>query len=486
MGEPLSFDVRVEIPQTHTATYRPASEETVRFSGVWQAEITYPANWGSLPGTLTSAGEPLGVWLLSSVPIAPQTLVKARAIGALTWHQASESRSVILAVPEADPAMAHLHGWDDLPADQRAALLLGVPDPQGAQCQGAFDAVQIIRAARRMARLARVGQSTGPATPVWQPTAGAFRVSEGMPHTLAELSLQRLPLRYQEYVAQMLAPDERILFFVPRPALHTPHRGLLDRQTRHNQGILVVTDQQVLWMVDALPPMEIVKGYGYIAKSCVLAHIVMARLVEEGDIVRFELALRSPAGGQEQVSIPFPKASRGLLRQVLAYLDPFLPGRRDSSLLRLSHLPATETALEDLIEHGDEATRALLPGWTARLQALLEDEETVVAQAVVPVWAEGPPRLLTVTDQRVLLLSDDQADGTQTLPLSHITSAELSHSVMQSWMRLWVAHAEGLTPVRLEFPLVTLNAFTRAYVAIRQALTAPAAFQNAPLASGQP
>jgi len=281
------FDVRVEIPQGDTGTYKPAGEKAIRLSGFWQAREAHPANWGTIPGTLTTSGEPLGVWLISAVPVAPEVLVKTRSVGALTWHQAGESHSVIIVVPSTDPTMAALQSWADLPDDLQERLLAIFPNREKVHIQSTFDALQSVRAARRMARLADVGQDTGRATPLWQSTTilPTQRFGEGRAHTMAEMSLLRLPLRYQEYVAQVLTHEERILHFVPRPMLQESRGGLLGllgRRTRHNQGILILTDQQLLWMVDALPPMDTVKGYGYIAKSCVIEHITRVRVVGGG------------------------------------------------------------------------------------------------------------------------------------------------------------------------------------------------------------
>lgn len=478
------FEIRVEVPCGDTATYKPADGGTLRLSGFWQAQETHPANWGTIPGTLTTAGEPLGAWLISAGPVAPDVLVKARSLGALTWHRAGESHSVIIAIPSTDPTMAALQSWADLPDDLQERLLAIFPGRENVQVQSTFDALQTIRAAQRMARLAEVGRDTGRATPLWQSTTilPTYGVGEGRAHTMAEMSLLRLPLRYQEYVAQVLTHEERILHFVPRPMMRESPGGLLGllgRRTRHNQGILILTDQQLLWMVDALPPMETVKGYGYIAKSCVIEHITQVWIVEEGGLVRFEITLMTPSRRQETISIPFPSASAGLLRQIVTFLEPFYDGQPERSLLRLSWLPATEIPLADLVEKDDADTRALFSGWQKQLGRILEDGELVVSQAVVPAWVNGNPQLLTVTSSRVLLLGGETT-GPQTYPLAHITSAELSHSVMQSWLCLWMADRARLLPVRVEFPLVVLGAFTRAYVAIRRGLTSPAVFRSGP------
>ncbi len=480
MRESPLFETRIEIPQHATGEYAPAGDDAVCLAGTWHSEVTLPANWATALGTLTSAGEPLGVWVVASVPIAPGALVRTQAIGLLAWHDAGETRHIVIATPRADQGVAHLRDWRDLAEDQRQALEAGIGRERQPEWQAAFQAVQVIRKARRMARLAQVGTGPERATPVWQTSAGlgAFRESEGMAHTRAELSVRQLPLRYQEYIADMLADDERIVMYVPRPAFKGERQGLLGQQERHNDGLLVVTDQQVLWVVDALPPIEIVKSYGYIAKSCVLERVTGVQVLEDGELVHLSLELTGPAGTPERFSVSFPAASIGLLRRVVEYVEAFMPGRGVAALMRLACLPATETPLADLIEDHDEATRRLLGPWEDRLHATLCEGETLAAQAVVPAWSTGKPLLLAVTDRRVLCLNaHDQAP--EVFPLSHITSADLSHSVMQSWLRLWVAGDAGVTPVQVEFPLVTLGAFTRAYVAIRQGLIAPAAFRVA-------
>ncbi len=83
------------------------------------------------------------------------------------------------------------------------------------------------------------------------------------PHSLSEYSLARLPPRFMRGLEGLLDPDERILYWIERPAL--VDTGLVDRvRARRDRraALLLLTDRQVAWLVDHATPDRYLSDWG--------------------------------------------------------------------------------------------------------------------------------------------------------------------------------------------------------------------------------
>jgi inorganic pyrophosphatase len=80
----LAFNAVIEIPAGGTVKYELDKRSgLLRVDRVLYSAVYYPANYGFLPRTLGDDGDPLDVLVLMSEPVAPLSVVRARAIGAL-------------------------------------------------------------------------------------------------------------------------------------------------------------------------------------------------------------------------------------------------------------------------------------------------------------------------------------------------------------------------------------------------------------------
>ncbi|WP_442887822.1 inorganic diphosphatase [Congregicoccus parvus] len=61
--------------------------------------MVYPANYGTIAGTLAGDGDELDVLVLTRVPIHPGASIRVRAIGVLSMIDGGESDEKVLAVP---------------------------------------------------------------------------------------------------------------------------------------------------------------------------------------------------------------------------------------------------------------------------------------------------------------------------------------------------------------------------------------------------
>jgi len=83
------------------------------------------------------------------------------------------------------------------------------------------------------------------------------------PHSLSEYSLARLPPRFVRGLEGLLDPDERILYWIERPAL--VDTGLVERvrlRRDRRAALLLLTDRQVAWLVDHAVPDRYLSDWG--------------------------------------------------------------------------------------------------------------------------------------------------------------------------------------------------------------------------------
>ncbi|MGV3278896.1 inorganic diphosphatase [Rickettsiales bacterium LUAb2] len=98
---PKEFNVVIEI-QSGVA---PVKYEIDKDSGVLVVDrfvatpMFYPCNYGFLPQTLGSDGDPLDALILTEVPVIPGSLIKVRPIGVLLMKDESGEDEKIICVP---------------------------------------------------------------------------------------------------------------------------------------------------------------------------------------------------------------------------------------------------------------------------------------------------------------------------------------------------------------------------------------------------
>jgi len=82
---------------------------------VLYSAVHYPANYGFIPHSYSTDGDPLDVLLLSQVPLAPLSIARCRAIGAMRMRDEHGEDDKIIAVHIDDPQYAHLRDVSELP-----------------------------------------------------------------------------------------------------------------------------------------------------------------------------------------------------------------------------------------------------------------------------------------------------------------------------------------------------------------------------------
>lgn len=90
----------------------------IKLDRVLRSSVGYPADYGFVPDTLYSDGDPLDILVIIRFPTVPGCIVSARPLGVLRMVDTGEHDEKIIAVPASDP---YYDAWKDI-KDVPAAL----------------------------------------------------------------------------------------------------------------------------------------------------------------------------------------------------------------------------------------------------------------------------------------------------------------------------------------------------------------------------
>lgn len=113
---PEEFTAVIEIPMGSSVKYE-LDKKTglLKVDRVLYSAVYYPANYGFIPQTFAEDDDPLDVLVLCQEPVAPLSLVEARAIGIMTMVDSGKQDHKILAVALGDPEFNHFREAGELP-----------------------------------------------------------------------------------------------------------------------------------------------------------------------------------------------------------------------------------------------------------------------------------------------------------------------------------------------------------------------------------
>lgn len=120
---PREFTAVIEIPMGSSVKYE-LDKQTglLKMDRVLYSAVYYPASYGFIPQTLAEDDDPLDVLVLCKEPVAPLTLVHARAIGLMVMIDSGKRDHKILAVALDDPEYNTFHEANELPQHRLAML----------------------------------------------------------------------------------------------------------------------------------------------------------------------------------------------------------------------------------------------------------------------------------------------------------------------------------------------------------------------------
>lgn len=120
---PYEFTAVIEIPKGSNVKYElDKATGLLKLDRILYSAVHYPASYGFIPQTLAEDDDPLDVLVLCQEPVAPLTLVSARAIGLMTMIDSGKKDHKILAVATSDPEYNTVSEAEELPAHRLAML----------------------------------------------------------------------------------------------------------------------------------------------------------------------------------------------------------------------------------------------------------------------------------------------------------------------------------------------------------------------------
>lgn len=114
-GTAEAMNVIIEIPKFSKNKYE-IDKETglIALDRVMHTAQDYPFDYGFVPQTLFDDGDALDVVLLTTYPLAPGILVKARPVAIMEMTDGGERDDKVLAVPVDDPRFAEVQDLADV------------------------------------------------------------------------------------------------------------------------------------------------------------------------------------------------------------------------------------------------------------------------------------------------------------------------------------------------------------------------------------
>ena len=117
-GPDAGVEVVVEVPRGSRNKYEVDVQGRVRFDRRLPGSFAFPADYGFVPGTVGSDGEPLDALVLMVEATYPGVRVRARVVGVF-WVMTGHGREAkLVCLPDGDPAYAGVEDLAQLPEHQ--------------------------------------------------------------------------------------------------------------------------------------------------------------------------------------------------------------------------------------------------------------------------------------------------------------------------------------------------------------------------------
>lgn len=112
----MIVDIIVEIPKGSRNKYE-LDKETgrIKLDRVLKSSVAYPADYGFMPDTLSSDGDPLDFLVINRFPTFPGCVIPVRPIAVVNMIDSGEEDAKIFSVPAGDSFYDSWNSLDDIP-----------------------------------------------------------------------------------------------------------------------------------------------------------------------------------------------------------------------------------------------------------------------------------------------------------------------------------------------------------------------------------
>jgi hypothetical protein len=303
-----------------------------------------------------------------------------------------------------------------------------------------------------------------------------LKADASLPYAQPARLIRLLAPRFQQILSDILQDDEEVLIFVERPPLRR-RTGWWHRRSggpgSAGEGLLLVTNQQLLWLSEYFAQGSSFAQGGYIARSLPVERLAGCRLLEaasEESALRLQVESEAMAG-KEILEIVFPASGEAeeALQRVCEILAAFLPPPAGQQDRRLRLLPVVEAwqpparLQQELNDLGGALPEAVAARLKRQLEEIVQAEGDEVLMTIgVPELASyrSPARLVALTRRAVLILEEaggprwHRHSGRHHLlryAPANISSLELRYSLFGSGLTLFLPQGTA-APIRQDIP----------------------------------
>jgi hypothetical protein len=466
------LEIKIVQPGRVTGQYYAVDSNTLRLEKIVYPGEPIPFDLGILPTALTSFDEPLAVLILGSLSHPMNTELESRLLGAV---QRNAEAPILLATPVADDHA--LHCLDELSDKQRTEIIttLHRTYPGDWKWLTIAQLESQLHTATLRYRQRHARSNHREVDPAWKPLHLGRPVpsfAEVEHYTPAEYTFFELPHRFQHYVGEHLAPDERILFAMRRPAMSSQCKRSWLRREPLQEGVLILTDQRLIHLGELVPPDSTNVRYGFHASVGALERLAGMSVagLKSGSLLLS--TIWSARGGSASIEWELPHEAEASLDELTALLKRFIMDDPNACQLLRAGFPKPPEELPPLIDTASNDPESLIPineRFSAALTESLTPNEKVYTWAFLPEWVDRKKgaQVLVATNQRLFMLPDASVN----ISLAQIVTLEYTGSILRSSLAINYFVGGKLQHKDIFFPYPAQNAFRSCFEFARRCMT---------------
>ena len=471
MSKEHLLEIKITQPGRITGQYHPVAIDALHLENIIQPVECLPFDVGILPTALTDFDEPFGVLVLGSLSHPINTEMETRLLGAV---RRSDETPFLLVAPTVDERAPK--SLESLPANQRTEIIkiLNHTHPGEWRWLAVEELESHLHTAALRYRSRKAEDKLPQLDPAWQPLhvgRPAPSFAEAERYTAAEYTFFELPHRFQHYVSESLAPDERILYAARRPAMTSGQNRSWMRRERLQEGVLILTNQRLIHLAELLPPDSANIRYGFHTAVGAVERLAKISVSALGNDSLLLSTVWNARGGHATIEWEMPRNMSASLKELTDQLEQFKADDAAACQLRRASTPPPPDPLPPLSDPASSDPPSLLSmneRFSSALANALHPAETIHAWALLPEWFDKKlgEQALVVTNRRLFLLPDLDWE----ISLQQVVTLEFTSSILESSLVInYIGTAEAKSKVIL-FPYPAQGAFRECFEAARRCM----------------